>query len=72
MQSDKIMSNSKIDKIDEIKKPFFWISQLFILNATVVGGGCLAANQGYKQAVQFENMRSYKKTPTFRNLCNLN
>lgn len=46
--------------MSEIKKASFWLSQLFILLATVVGV-FLAANQGYKQAVQFENMTTYKE-----------
>lgn len=43
----------------EVKKPSFWISQVFILLATVLGV-YLAATQGFKQAVQFENIVSQK------------
>ncbi|MWP46770.1 hypothetical protein [Gilliamella sp. Pas-s27] len=53
-------SSHKENQIDEIKKVSFWVSQLFILIATIVGV-FLAANQGFKQAVQFENMKSYKE-----------
>ncbi|WP_294610751.1 hypothetical protein [uncultured Gilliamella sp.] len=60
MESDKLTSNVKTEQIAEIKKVSFWISQLFILLATVTGV-YLAANQGYKQAVQFDNMKSYKE-----------
>lgn len=59
MESNKLASNVKHEQIDEIKKASFWISQFFILIATIVGV-YLAANQGYKQAVQFDNMKSYK------------
>ncbi|XKM13156.1 hypothetical protein RCS94_08995 [Orbaceae bacterium ac157xtp] len=53
-------TNNKIAETSEIKKASFWVSQLFILLATVVGV-FLAANQGFQQAVQFENMNSYKE-----------
>ncbi|OCG26003.1 hypothetical protein A9G11_01350 [Gilliamella sp. wkB108] len=59
MGSDKLESKVKSDANEEIKKASFWISQIFILLATVIGV-YLAANQGYKQAVQFDNMKSYK------------
>lgn len=49
-----------VENFNEIKKTSFWVSQLFILVSTVVGV-FLAANQGYQQAVQFENMTSYKE-----------
>lgn len=59
---DNNISNPKMNagQVNEIKRVGFWISQLFILLATIIGV-YLAANQGYKQAVQFENMTSYKE-----------
>ncbi|QIQ20253.1 hypothetical protein [Zophobihabitans entericus] len=50
-----------VERQNEVKKASFWISQLFILLATV-SGVYLAANQGFKQAVEFENMNTYKDT----------
>lgn len=63
MMSENQIPNPKIDveRVNEIKKASFWVSQFFILLATVVGV-YLAATQGYKQAVQFENMTSYKES----------
>lgn len=57
------MPNPKVDveRVNEIKKASFWVSQIFIIIATVIGV-FLAATQGYKQAVQFENMTSYKES----------
>lgn len=49
-----------VERVNEIRKASFWVSQFFILIATVLGV-YLAASQGYKQAVQFENMTSYKE-----------
>lgn len=62
MMSDNNFTHPKMDveRVNEIKKASFWVSQLFILVATVLGV-YLAASQGYKQAVQFENMTSYKE-----------
>lgn len=58
---DNQIPNPKVDieRVNEIKKASFWVSQIFIIIATVLGV-YLAASQGYKQAVQFENMTSYK------------
>lgn len=63
MMPQNNMPNPKmeVERINEIKKASFWVSQLFILLATVVGV-YLAATQGYKQAVQFENMTSHKES----------
>ena len=41
----------------EVKKISFWVSQIFIVLATVLGV-FLAANQGFKQAMAFENIRN--------------
>lgn len=41
----------------EVKKVSFWVSQIFIVLATVLGV-FLAANQGFKQAMAFENIRN--------------
>ena len=43
----------------EIKKVSFWVSQLFILTATVLGV-FLAASQGFEQAVQFDSIKGEK------------
>ena len=43
----------------DIKKPTFWVSQMFIVVATVLGV-FLAASQGFKQAVQFDKIRDDK------------
>ena len=43
----------------EIKKPAFWISQSCIIAATVIGV-FLAANQGFEQAIKFDNILSEK------------
>ncbi|WP_392561468.1 hypothetical protein RHO12_10000 [Orbus sturtevantii] len=61
--SETPISNPKVDveRINEIKKASFWVSQIFIIIATVLGV-FLAASQGYKQAVQFENMKSEKES----------
>ena len=42
---------------DESKKMSFWISQLFILAATVLGV-YLAANMGFKQAIAYGELQS--------------
>ena len=47
------------EHISEIKKPSFWIGHLFIILATVIGV-FLAANEGLKQAVLFDDIRSAK------------
>ncbi|WP_392563395.1 hypothetical protein RHO13_08180 [Orbus wheelerorum] len=61
--SNSPIQNPKVDveRVNEIKKASFWVSQVFIIIATVLGV-YLAASQGYKQAVQFENMKSYKES----------
>lgn len=45
---------------DEVRKPSFWISQFFVLLATVLGV-YLAATQGFNQAINFDNIQSDKK-----------
>lgn len=45
----------------EIKKASFWISQFFIIAATVLGV-YLAALQGFKQAVNFDTMQRLRNT----------
>lgn len=57
---DMTPATVNIERNNEIKKASFWVSQLFILLATVCGV-YLAANQGFKQAVEFENMNTYKE-----------
>lgn len=47
------------DAAGEVRKLSFWVSQIFILIATVLGV-FLAANQGFKQALVFENIQSNK------------
>lgn len=44
-------------RIDEVKKASFWISQIFILLATVLGV-YLASSQGFKQAMAYGNLQS--------------
>lgn len=44
---------------DETKKLSFWVSQIFILLATVVGV-YLASSQGFKQAVAYGELQSAK------------
>ena len=44
---------------NEIRKASFWISQLCIVAATVIGV-FLAANQGFEQAIRFDNILSEK------------
>ena len=48
---------SQNDNTSEIKKPSFWISQACIIAATVVGV-FLAANQGFKQAMLFDTIKT--------------
>lgn len=48
-------------KDSEIKKASYWLSQVFVIIATIVGV-FLAANQGYKLAVQFENNIAVKES----------
>lgn len=43
--------------VDEVKKVSFWVSQLFILLATVMGV-YLASSQGFKQAMMYGNLQS--------------
>lgn len=50
--------NSPINS-GEVKKASFWISQFFILIATVLGV-YLAATQGFKQAIQFDHIMGQK------------
>lgn len=45
----------------EIKKASYWLSQTFVIIATIIGV-FLAANQGYKLAVQFENNLAVKES----------
>ena len=45
------------DSSSDVKRASFWISQLFILTATVLGV-YLAAGQGLKQALQFDGIKS--------------
>ena len=54
------MSKSQKEYIEEIKKPAFWISNAFMLIATVVGV-YLAANEGFRQAMQFDTIQGDKK-----------
>lgn len=56
--TESLAINSAIDN-SEVKKPSFWISQVFILIATVLGV-YLAATQGFKQAVQFDHIMGQK------------
>lgn len=58
--TDAPMVNQPIES-SEVKKPSFWISQIFILMATILGV-YLAATQGFKQAVQFEHIMGQKST----------
>lgn len=44
---------------DEVRKVSFWVSQIFILSATIIGV-YLAANQGFKQAIAYEKLMSDK------------
>lgn len=48
-------------KDSEIKKASYWLSQVFVIIATIVGV-FLAANQGYKLAVEFENNIAVKES----------
>lgn len=50
-----------IQKDAEIKKASYWLSQTFVIIATIIGV-FLAANQGYKLAVQFENNIAVKES----------
>lgn len=45
---------------DEVRKVSFWISNIFIVLATIMGV-YLAASQGFKQAIIFDNIQSDKK-----------
>lgn len=47
------------EKVSEVKKASFWVSHLFIIAATIVGV-FLAANEGLKQAMIFDDIRSAK------------
>lgn len=44
-------------RLDETKKASFWISQVFILAATILGV-YLASSQGFKQAMAYGNLQS--------------
>lgn len=63
--SQKTATNIELPAINspstqsEIKKPSFWVSQLFILMATILGV-YLAATQGFKQAIQFDQITNQK------------
>ncbi|MHC5226491.1 hypothetical protein [Ignatzschineria sp. LJL83] len=63
--SQKTATNIELPAINspstqsEIKKPSFWVSQLFILMATILGV-YLAATQGFKQAMQFDHITNQK------------
>ena len=63
--SQKTVTNIELPSINapstqsEIKKPSFWVSQLFILIATILGV-YLAATQGFKQAIQFDHITNQK------------
>lgn len=48
-----------MDARSDIRKASFWVSNLFIIAATVLGV-FLAATQGFEQAVQFDNLRGDK------------
>ena len=50
-----------VSKDSEIKKASYWLSQVFVIIATIVGV-FLAANQGYKLAVDFENNIAVKES----------
>ena len=47
------------ENVSEVKKASFWVSHLFIILATVIGV-FLAANQGLKQAILFDDVRCAK------------
>ncbi len=51
-------AKSRIDT-NEIRKVSFWVSQIFILAATVAGV-YLAANQGFRQAIAYEKLMGDK------------
>lgn len=57
--TETVTVNTPVNNVSEVKKASFWISQCFIIVATVLGV-YLAATQGFKQAVQFENIVSQK------------
>lgn len=53
-----VTGEPKLNKsVDEVKKASFWVSQLFILLATVMGV-YLASSQGFKQAMAYGNLQS--------------
>ena len=47
----------RLSHADEVKKPSFWISQIFILLATVLGV-YLASSQGFEQAMNYGNLQA--------------
>lgn len=55
------MSEMSFKTASDVKQAGFWVSQLCVIVATVLGV-FLAANQGYKQAINFENALTYKDT----------
>lgn len=59
--STDIPNVNTAESSSEVKKASFWISQIFILIATVLGV-YLAATQGFKQAVQFDHIMGQKNT----------
>lgn len=57
-------SESKFDT-SEIRKASFWIAQICVIIATILGV-YLAASQGFKQAMAFEDVRSDKANAYLR------
>lgn len=55
--STVMSSNNQPQQQSDVKKASFWISQLFIIVATVAGV-FLAASQGLRQALQFDGIKS--------------
>lgn len=53
------------NETSEVRKASFWVSQLCVIIATVLGV-YLAATQGFKQAVAFENVISDKNNAAMR------
>ncbi len=49
--------NTPHEHVSDVKRASFWISQIFIIIATVAGV-FLAASQGLKQALQFDSIKS--------------
>lgn len=53
-----VVTSARIDT-SEVRKASFWVSQIFIIVATVLGV-YLAANQGFKQAVAYGELQGDK------------